>query len=725
MNNSNNNKHIKQVIRKIILDNLLIVAIDHKVKGFNDDKIYQQNKKLWEELPRCFATIVYGGKIIRTICGLRKFGECDQYKVQLTPQEKPTRTMYLEKLNGEYCSISSFKIVAETTFFVVRSKNVSLIFREENAFNDIESDNYQEDRYGYVRVMAKKFWFLFQKMSNINKMKLIAKTLIHTINCESISPNHQHLVNYNDKSLLFPFALTRNQSSDKGLTSIIPKTALDWFREIGFGSRVLHRCVNSDEKEMDKEVKNNFFTKKNSEGCVVYNIVLDITTGVERVVQIYKHKNAEYVFWRGLREKMRSQSTIAQTKHRLSNFHCKIPDQENLIKEAIKFYAFCWDIVGFNENWSKVFDQWASHFKYFNALVIQQKYIHYNKFIAYDKTRTKQIIATIGLPGCGKTTLTKALRLLIPASQRVNQDECGRSVKQYCKAIEKHLRDEDVKWIILDKCNHNVRIRSNTYKLLNMHKINYLDFKHPFDDAVSTQSVALCMARINQRGKGHPNLFPSKKLPKVIHGFQKSYKPLTPKEIEQARRVIDVNMTMSQVDMVKYVLTKLKIPFENQRVLEVIDEVYKMEKELATFNSKPKSKKTLYWRAFVKDISQVFDHDEIKHILSLHDKFKNKDELHCTMVFPKSMSDVKFEEECVPFLDKEVDIKIVSIAHDDKAIALVCEVDFPCRNEHPHLTLALGNHVNGVYSNTLIKHGVIELEKPLIVKAVVQRLMRK
>jgi hypothetical protein len=557
---------------------------DYKLNTKFDDQVYDEDRKLWEQLPRCFANVKHNGAVIRTVAGLRKFGDESQYKTDVPGGFVLAREVYLNKANGEYCSVSLFEI-AKQLYFIIRSKNVSLVLRKDSYDKDLTT--YVEPRYQYVLDMATAFKTIYWGLPETQRDEIDKMLLHHTMSMEFCSSKYQHIVDYGKVTLLIPFALTQFKPSSEGLTSMLPDDAQRWFEKVGLGKLSFMYCVNESDPATKNDVRNKIFNDDNSEGAVVYKIYRHAKTCEERVLQVYKYKNYKYIFWRAVREKIRAKATISRMVYRLNELHVDVPDLQTLIQRAIRFYAFCW--LTETENYDNIFATWIDKMKEFDGLSESKMDEYLAKFTVIDESRQQRQIMPIGFPGSGKTSVLKSLEILIPNSIRLNQDECNKSAKLYHQKLTKLSNSGNVKYLLLDKCYQNNQVRNASYENMNIQQIVYIVFYHPDDVHFNDGYIMidrfdgimnLIKDRINKRGKAHLNLYPGPKLDGILDGFQKSYQFLTPQEIESAEQVIYVDVKMSLSDQVKQILDTIGIKKDKYEIKQAINTVMTDENNL-------------------------------------------------------------------------------------------------------------------------------------------------
>jgi len=583
------NRNVRSVTRQLSFDSVKIDVTDYKLNTKFDDQVYDEDRKLWEQLPRCFATVKYNGNVIRTVCGLRKFGDESQYKADVPGGFVLAREVYLNKANGEYCSVSLFEITKQL-FFIIRSKNVSLVLRKDNYDKDLAT--YVEPRYQYVIDMATTFKTMYWGNTDAQRDEIDKMLLTHTMSMEFCSSKYQHIVDYGKVTMLVPFSLTQFKPSSEGLTSVLPEVAQRWFEKVGLGKLSFMYNVDASDKSKIEEVRSKIFNEANSEGAVVYKVYRHAKTGEERVLQVYKYKNYKYIFWRAVREKIRAKATISRMVNRLNELHVEVPDLQPLIQRAIRFYAFCW--LTETVNYDNIFTSWIDKMKEFESLPENKLDEYLEQFKIIDESRQQRQIMPIGFPGSGKSSVLKSLEILVPDSARLNQDECNKSAKIYHQKVTKLSNSATVKYLLLDKCYQNLQVRNGTYDNMNVQQVIYIVFYHPDDVHFNDGNLMidrfdgimnLIKERINKRGKAHLNLYPGPKLDGILDGFKNSYQFLTPQEIESAEQVIYVNVLMGLTDQLKQILNAIGIKRDDQEIKRAINTVltdeYNLRKKMA------------------------------------------------------------------------------------------------------------------------------------------------
>lgn len=115
-------------------------------------------------------------------------------------------------------------------------------------------------------------------------------------------------------------------------------------------------------------------------------------------------------------------------------------------------------------------------------------------------------------------------------------------------------------------------------------------------------------------------------------------------------------------------------------------------------------------------------------VLRSHPTFRVSANMHCTMLFV-GRRDGLDESKYAAMQGSVLSLAATAVVHDDKAIALVLNKTFPCANEHAHITVALADKVESVYSNEMIGRALsssatrphmIQFEKPIVLSGIVR-----
>lgn len=633
---------------------------DYKIAGYgSDDKIYSQNRDVWEMLPRGLAVVKADNDIVCELYGLQKFGEeSDNYGLTLNSGEYKAKEYYLEKENGECFHITAFEYNSGI-YWVGGSKNVHGIVRDCAFLEDLENPEYNKPRYTFFKKMMSKF--------NIHR-NIIVYVVNHkvTLIAESIDLSNQHLVQYGCDELRF-VAIRKNTKSLDTLC-YHPDVSRAVFRDYGL------RTVNMREVRMDdanrEDVRAEFQNKENSEGAVVY-----VVTNMGRIVCMYKLKNYTYVFVRAIRERMRSFSNSTAIKDRINDLHIDHPLKDQLLEEYLQFNAWCRLLNSKGElEWDKLFSQWVSYYVQFKDV---DKDTRKDILEQFDNNMSNQIqIFMLGPPGSGKSTLAEILAQLLDGT-RYNQDAFRGSAKKYHTA----LKTTTSNIVLLDKCNHTYKVRQAARDYLSQGKVYYVLFPNtPIEELEK---------RINMRGKAHDTLFPGKKVNSILHMFKNTFEPLTDSEVTNSQAVIELEDDISN-NIVK-VLDVLGIEKDHAIIDNCIYNVLTNEETLNEKNTK-------YWGLEIQQ--------DMKYIIAEiqpPEEFLVKDDFHVTIVFiDKFIDQTNILNWCRDNEGMVFEIKVVNWSMDDHNIAVKVYIDTPCQNTIPHITIAHTKQSTADHSNQML-----------------------
>lgn len=501
------------------------------------------------------------------------------------------------------------------------------------------------------------------------------------------------------------------------------------------------------------QIRDQFMLEENSEGAVVYCLCRDSATGIQRIWRIYKHKNETYAFRRAIREQMRRRADSGKINERIRKLHFKHTKLEEMTQQGLQFNAWCRKLEKDGKlKWEELFSQWVDREEEFLKVPLRVRQDILKEFDEKQARsapvavtgETEQIqIFGMGPPGTGKSTTLKVLEKIIPNAKRINQDETGGKRNEYLK-LATSLSDpaSKVSVLLLDKCNHDVRVRRDTYEALRKGRRVFIQFIHPDDDPSTSLENTVKMAywRINTRGQGHPTLYPCPKLESIIQGFQTSWQNLSTDEMDEAALVFQVDITRSLADIASTILSNLedcgiltlKSTIKDGLAAKIdgaIADVKAEERRMSL--STNRDKRTLFWSAQITDRSSLDleDHPELLGLLKEKSTFQLRKAYHCTLLYlggkdPKSDEEVQTSRHYEAKEGETITLRGMRLHFDGKCIALELEKDFPCSNVHAHVTVALQPGVQPVYSNQLISSGTGQtVNFPVQLQAVITRVV--
>lgn len=511
---------LKQVEKKVILNNISITIYDHTFKNQKlEDELYK-NSKNRQILPRGCSVILIDNEVIHVIYGHPKFGNLNDYD---EGKEFLTR-VYTRKENGQCGHISAF-IHNNIKYLVVGSKNVHIIVRCNFIQDDIEIYK-NEVRY---TVAINIINLLISKYSN-SIDRLVNFVIEHSVTfcCEAIFKHDQHIVDYDEEEYLKFFAITKlRETVDSPITWCNPLIARDHFNNIGLDT--VFEIISSSDKEEWLKIEEKITLDDNSEGGVIS--CLDSNGNV---VYVYKFKNNTYVFMRAVREQMRKLVNDESILKRIKNLHFEHPNKESLTLLALQFNAF-FRLLSEDKR-STFFNQWNKWFNEFNKLSLEEK----NSLLeTYKKVQLENgsltVIIFVGIQGSGKSTMARLLLNLISMHYtnlgkdeitHLEQDMYNGNSKLYYSAIDKAISNSKLRFLILAKMNHTKKIRDSTCNILSKYNGNLQKFYIIFDP----KNIEFYERRIIERGLSHKVFFHTEKTREIIEKTLIEFEPLTEEE---------------------------------------------------------------------------------------------------------------------------------------------------------------------------------------------------
>ncbi|CAI4061112.1 hypothetical protein N7582_001800 [Saccharomyces uvarum] len=184
--------------------------------------------------------------------------------------------------------------------------------------------------------------------------------------------------------------------------------------------------------------------------------------------------------------------------------------------------------------------------------------------IDYDKVdeHTKFLIFPISVIGCGKTTTSQTLTNLFPESwgHIQNDDITGKDKSQLLKKSLELLAKQDMKCVIVDRNNHQLRERKQLFEWLDELKEDYLAYDTnikvigisfaPYDKLSKIREIT--MQRVIKRGNNHQSIkldeLGEKKVMGIMSGFLKRYQPCNIDRSPDNMFDLIIELDLSEVD---------------------------------------------------------------------------------------------------------------------------------------------------------------------------------
>lgn len=712
------NRDIKEVSRTHVLGETTTKVDDYRVDPRHcrggDDEFYSKANNL-KMLPRGLAFIFYLGHLLTIVCGLPKFGDESNKPacVVNTDDYEEVKIVFLEKANGECFHLGGATTPSGVKLWIFGSKNVHFTARVGHELEDISK--LKEERYEQARKSAELFIELGKDYKLDDLHAYLSKTG-NTIVAETTFDNNQHLVKYSKNDIL-GFAITNYRDFQEGYTAEEPEEGIKIMQSFGL-TTVPYDVIYTDkisnpEFEAQQEVQmEKIFNKTNSEGMVKY-VVHRRPDGKLVTTMVTKCKAWKYVYERACREKTMSRASLKVFHDRFSNFHLKDKlgkeVHDTTVEEMLHMYAYChstWD----HNDWSSIRSSWCTVWERFQKTTPEERSKYMEALEKWDLDRQKPIVDTqirfqaVGIPGCSKTTLLKALMQLINGSMEgyLDQDmisgQKGKAAR-YHNDARKMAANTKLIATAFGKSHHDEGTRKGIMASVPQTALTvWVEFYHP---GGVDELIKLCLKRITNRGPNHQTLCPSESC-NVEEILNKVFSKITyPSETEEKELLGDSNtvridVTQSKEEQVNYMFTQLckvklidSIP-SKEKILDAIDTVYKQELELGK-TEKPASKsekqpEVQFWSLEVtEEKTQDLIQGQMVEMSSERLKWIHNQKHHITLLHKKQgncKEDSYTKNQLVVF-------RVSEICWDDDIVALKVELpeDIPCQNKHPHITL--------------------------------------
>jgi energy-coupling factor transporter ATP-binding protein EcfA2 len=717
-------KRVKIQTNRVTVGGVRFLLQERSVPG-QDDAVYERNEEVWERVPRghCIVSAATGSGEeyvgVGEMLGMRKFG---YREAKYGHRDQIVTVVAIEKENGECAHLGAFTHRG-VRYWMSGSKHVTIIFRDDNAKEDIESFKGMQRTKMACRVasLAADTLAKLEKDRRYRFHDELAKN-DWTANAEVIFADSQHIVDYNEINELRFYAITGpGPSTQYGLCALGPDQSKELFERAGLHAiKRLPRVVyQSDEyKAQVQEIAR----RENSEGCVMYG-----EDQAGRVMCMWKEKSYPYVMERIVREAIKGHKVgnelLSYVQNRLSKMdkelrHYFAAWERERLPFLIEFAAWLHHTNAFKgkDVWD-VSSQWLTLQRRCKALnSAERKRIA--EGVSETRTATSSVtpIVFVGPPGCGKSTLARAMYgLLKQAAQHprwLNQDEAGDRGK-YLSAIEKASTDASVTHVLLDKSNLAAANRKD-YLDMNLTPAVTLAMIHPEGPDELAQ---VCIDRVVGRGQSHRTLRIDEKnkdhTVKIIKDFvHRADWPDDPSRVDLDVRkslmellkdawaaLCDVNPTplppIAELDADK----ALALAMDYERVLARFGNVQQLFASVKIINA-----------------------DEVRALIPPNawpkELVVKPGDLHVTVKYFGGEIDPILFVEHARRIGQKVKLTLQDLVYDNKGACFTVTGDFKSANAVPHLTIANAKNVPPVYSNELLQRSATAVKRIPINKTV-------
>lgn len=600
-------KEVKRVSRQYILADGLTVTVDDYSAIGNDDTFY--NKYGYDtELRRGTACIQANGRE-QWLFGLPKFG----YDTEEIGQSKEGGTIwyFTEKENGE-CGHVAF---LDEEHIIVGSKNVHIVLGLNAYEKDLEM--YQalaETRLEYALRIAT---LLKHQGWNASLREYMVRERIVMV-FEALFNNH--IVYYDNET----YRVTAFVQDGIVLSPILTTRMCSMYQ-----LPIVNIVVASTEEEYKQCCQLFTCCERDSEGAVIYKEAMGR-------VRLFKLKHPVYVAKRAARELIKRRASKQQWTDRMQQLH--VDADEQLLLELYKFYLWLLHNIP-DYSAEEIQNRFAIMWKEFQDLGCPSL----PDIVKDDRNTTVHVIGFVGIPGSGKSTLSKALeRCLLKKGLsvvRVNQDELCKNRKQFVSRLQQLSKTQNGGYILVDKVNHTSHLRKDIELLFV--NVSWVVFECGNDDMIQ-----VCMERIRDRGIYHPSLVYSYKTREVLTRFHSELQPPC------GDNVHTINMHDSVLDQLRHLSSCVKVGVDPAFV------------ELSVKKGVSAVPTILYWK---------IDLPNGKHV---------------TLVYQPTKEDT---EALLPHFGDEVDVDVEYILNTERVrVASVMKTPFLekyCKNVYPHITL--------------------------------------
>lgn len=354
----------------------------------------------------------------------------------------------------------------------------------------------------------------------------------------------------------------------------------------------------------------------------------------------------------------------------------------------------------------------------------------------------KLVLMTVSTIGCGKTTTSVAVQKLTGWGHVQSDDFQGNRKKLIERAVDE-LKTHDV--VIVDRNNQS---RKNREQIMDefgrLADVDYVCLNF-LPNGVSDEIKRVTEDRVTKRGDNHQSIreMPEGRVKGIMSMFYKQFEPVDKNKTPDSMfsHIIDLDAmagslanTKTILDSMRSLYRRLEVPtFSKQQIQTAVAEAIAYQPTI-----KPVIRKSLAPYYFGVKIAA----DEKKRLLDLINSLLAEsktpcrlwsgvdteflDELHVTLahvsdkkvsaargeLFKKLKSDlpkelVKGARNRIPIElpGKTASVKVTDLMFNDRIMALQVDLDTPCANPTPHITVAKKPGVQAYESNQMLING--------------------
>lgn len=458
-------------------------AVVERSLGPTDDIVYSQNREVWEHVPRGNARVFVKDPTadpeafapVGGVNGLRKFGYGDSdygYPSDVT-QVIAMRNDFLE------CGHLAAFVTPDDNkpYWIIGSKNVHIVCQYEMPESDLCT--YKGMRY----VDALKMANLWREMLREREKAGGSYTDFHsaltehrwTACFEAIFTDRQHPVDYHGLDEMRFYAITTDGVPSDDELCVDVRQAATFYKQMGVFFSPYSDAVHYPSPAYDALI-DDIYRRYDSEGTLMcgYN-------AAGKIIRLWKESSYPSVMERAAREAIVNykltdksllhlmQGKLKLQKTELRKYFTQWEDERLLWLVAFASWSQETQVIltspaqnpAFRKRWLSLQDTFREATAKDSELF--SKHAAYEQDpVAWGNPRSLDIIKLVGPPGCGKSTLSRAIFVLLTEAgfqpQWVNQDVAGNRDK-YLAAIRQATQpDTKVTHIIVDQVNNGEKV---------------------------------------------------------------------------------------------------------------------------------------------------------------------------------------------------------------------------------------------------------------------------
>ncbi|KAF4688673.1 hypothetical protein FOZ62_004698 [Perkinsus olseni] len=259
-------------------------------------------------------------------------------------------------------------------------------------------------------------------------------------------------------------------------------------------------------------------------------------------------------------------------------------------------------------------------------------------------------------------------------------------------------------------------------------KIVYLQWMHPADEDCSdpvkgSHYREVCLTNLRNRAGRHRSISSNAPIEKIFDDSAKKAQAVTKDELEEyGAEIFDVDVTLDRYGMVNEILRVLgrDKDFTEEQIRDAMQKVADIEKDMKPVANGPKPRmfQLQLSEESTKNLRDAVGYETWDYMSK--NGIRSNDRFHVTLLYnarPNNPDDAtaELERKLYPLADEAFSLEVSSVVCSGARVCAV-PVEFheriPCRNEHPHITLGVGQGASPRESNDMLSGTDAEKHPP-------------